>query len=182
MHKGKQFLLSTDGTSPAVSPGESSHWEFEESLLKSEMTVFFIRERHKRLNHMANRSVQVRITQNLPFCWLLPSLAATFACPPLCGPGAIAPPVHCKISTQHSVAQGANTPVPHILSRRKRLIPLADCGHRRCLKMKYCIGEYYHFSTLCLYSDYPWHEYCCSCCTEHRQELSYSSNLPQGGS
>lgn len=96
MHKGKQLLLSTAGTSPAVSPGESSHWEFVKSLLKSEMTVFFIRERHKRLNHMANRSVQVRITQNLPFCQLLPSLAATFACPPLCGPGAIAPPVHCN--------------------------------------------------------------------------------------
>lgn len=112
MHKGKQLLLSTAGTSPAVSPGESSHWESEKSLFKSEMTVFFLRERHKRLNHMVNRPVQVRITQNLPFCWLPLSLAAIFACPPRCGPGAIAPPVHCKISAQRSIAQGATPQFP----------------------------------------------------------------------
>lgn len=48
MHKGKQLLLSTAGTSPAVSPGESSHWEFVKSLLKSEMTGFFSSEKGTR--------------------------------------------------------------------------------------------------------------------------------------
>lgn len=114
----KLLLLSTVRTSPAVSPEESSHWELEKGFEEWNECIL-LKERHKRPNHTINkRSVQLRITQNIPFCWLpsfLP-VVLTFS---------------CHTNTEPSELQSqtcGNLWTSHLLTRRKHVIHLAGCS------------------------------------------------------
>lgn len=131
MQKGKQFLLFTARTSPAVSPRESSHWEHKSRVFEEGNGCIFQSERHKRLSHTTNdRPVQLRITPNLPFCRFPSFLAAVLP---------FIPTPHCNYHTPKSNLQSlhrasfavvsGNILTSHVLTRRECLILLADCSH-----------------------------------------------------
>ena len=92
----------------------------------------FSRERHKRLNHTVNdRSVQLRLTQNFPFCWLpsfllLHCLSHTTPTWSYHGPKCILRSLHSVSFTVH----GGNILTSHTVNGGKSLTLLDDCSHK----------------------------------------------------